>query len=108
MADFRDFRPMLGRAPSPPFLRLLSALRRSRAVRAMSRVAGGVYQKLTDFRLTRGWTRGHRRHTMMPTDRLREELTRAKATARTMQSSRAAEDLRHYIDRIERRLSARG
>jgi hypothetical protein len=44
---------------------------------------------------------------MMPTDRLREELTRAKATAHTMQPSRAAEDLRRYIDRIERRLTAR-
>jgi uncharacterized protein (UPF0335 family) len=43
---------------------------------------------------------------MMPTERLREELSRAKDTARTMRPSRAAEDLRRYIDRIERRLSA--
>ena len=45
---------------------------------------------------------------MIQTERMREELMRAKDAARTMRSSRAAEDLRRYIDRIERRLAAEG
>lgn len=45
---------------------------------------------------------------MMPTDRLRDELTKAKDTARALRPSRATDDLRRYIDRIERRLSADG
>ena len=42
---------------------------------------------------------------MMPTDRLREELCRAKCAAATMAPSTAADRLRETIERIERRLA---
>lgn len=41
---------------------------------------------------------------MMTTDRLREELAKAKETARGLRPSRAAEDLNRYIDLIEKRV----
>lgn len=41
---------------------------------------------------------------MVTTDRLREELAKAKETVRGLKPSRAADDLNRYIDLIEKRV----